>query len=139
MSRHVVARADALAPGERLVAEVAGRKIVIFNLGGEYFGLHNRCPHQGGDLCEGRVTGLVEPGASPGEYVYTRQGEILRCPWHGWEFDIRTGQSRTEPARIKTRAYPVERVLGGDLDAQTTLQAETVAVSVEEAWLVVDV
>jgi 3-phenylpropionate/trans-cinnamate dioxygenase ferredoxin subunit len=137
MARHVVGKADAIGPGERLVAEIAGRKIVIFNLGGEFFGLHNRCPHQGGALCEGRVTGLVEPGAGPGDYRYSRQGEILRCPWHGWEFDIRTGLSRTEPSRIRTRAYAVDVVEGEALEAP--LRAETVPVMLEESYLVVDI
>ena len=59
------------------------------NIKGEFFGLLNRCPHQGAALCEGP---LIAPQSSdPGEIEYTRLGEIIRCPWHGWEFDIRTG------------------------------------------------
>jgi 3-phenylpropionate/trans-cinnamate dioxygenase ferredoxin subunit len=49
---------------------------------------------------------------TPGAYVFTRKGEIVRCPWHGWEFDIRTGKSYCDPEKIKTRAYPVETVSG---------------------------
>jgi 3-phenylpropionate/trans-cinnamate dioxygenase ferredoxin subunit len=43
----------------------------------------------------------------PGEYTYTRRGEILRCPWHGWEFDVKTGQSWFDPVQTRVRAYPV--------------------------------
>jgi hypothetical protein len=43
----------------------------------------------------------------PGEYEYSRQGEILKCPWHSWEFDIRTGQSWFDPARVRVRQYDV--------------------------------
>jgi nitrite reductase/ring-hydroxylating ferredoxin subunit len=137
MARHVIKPVSAVPPGERLIAEVGGRKIVIFNLGGEFFGLFNRCPHQGGDLCEGRTTGLVEAGENPGDYRFTRQGEILRCPWHGWEFDIRTGKSCSEPNRIRTPAYAVERVPGSEIAAQQ-LQAETVQVSIDQDYIVVD-
>lgn len=138
MARHVIRPVSELPPGERLVTEVAGRKIVIFNLGGEFFGLFNRCPHQGGDLCEGRTTGLLEAGGKPGDYRYTRQGEILRCPWHGWEFDIRSGKSCSEPNRIHTPAYPVASVPGAEIVAQQ-LQAETVRVSVDRDYIVVDI
>jgi 3-phenylpropionate/trans-cinnamate dioxygenase ferredoxin subunit len=137
MARHVIAPAGDVPPGERLVAEVAGRKVVIFNLDGEFFGLFNRCPHQGGDLCLGRTTGLVEAGHEPGSYSYTRRGEVLRCPWHGWEFDIRTGKSRAEPGRIRAKAYEVEVRSGAELfDGPYT--AETVPVSVEQYYIVVE-
>jgi 3-phenylpropionate/trans-cinnamate dioxygenase ferredoxin subunit len=43
----------------------------------------------------------------PGEYVWARDGEILRCPWHGWEFDITTGRSIFNPHRTRVRAYEV--------------------------------
>ena len=84
-----------------------GRSIAVFNLEGEFFGLFNRCPHQGGPMCEGILTGLIESD-EPGHHRYSRKGEILRCPWHGWEFDVRTGQSDREPERIQARSYPVE-------------------------------
>ena len=78
--------------------EVAGRSIGVFNLDGAYFALRNRCPHQGGPLCLGRLSGMLT-SPRPGEYEYQRDGEILRCPWHGWEFDLRTGQSWIDPVR----------------------------------------
>lgn len=136
MSRHVVAAARDIPPGGRKLFMVRGRPIAVFNLDGEYFGLLNRCPHQGGSLCEGVTTGLLESPA-PGEYVYSRQGEIIRCPWHGWEFDIRTGQSWCDPERIRTRAYPVERA-PGKLVVEGPYVAETIAVSVEEDYVVVE-
>jgi nitrite reductase/ring-hydroxylating ferredoxin subunit len=77
----------------------------VFNIKGEFFGLLNRCPHQGAALCEGPLIGLAQ-SSDPGEIEYTRLGEIIRCPWHGWEFDIRTGQSYCDPKRFRARAYP---------------------------------
>ena len=69
-------------------------------------GILNRCPHQGGKLCDGVVTGHIT-SSEPGRISYERPGEIIRCPWHGWFFDLRTGQSWGEPERIKTRNYDV--------------------------------
>src|SRR5262249_20974374 len=106
MGRHVVATVGEIAPGGRKVVEVAGRSIGVFNLGGEFFALRHRCPHQGGPLCQGYLIGLVL-WARPGQYRYLRDGEILRCPWHGWEFDVRTGQSWFDPARVRVRRYEV--------------------------------
>ena len=137
MSKHVVAAAKDLPPGSRKLIDVAGRAIVVFNIGGEYFALLNRCPHQGGNLCEGKLIGLLE-SPEPGRYRYTRSGEILRCPWHGWEFDVRTGQSYCDPERIRTKRYdvavePAREVVEGPY------VAETFAVAVEEQYVVIEV
>ena len=131
MARHVIGAARDLLPGGRLVVVVAGRKLVVFNLGGTFHGLDARCPHQGGDLSRGRTSGLVAAGAAPGAYVYTRAGEILRCPWHGWEYDIRTGRSTCRPERVRAVAYPVEV-------APPELRADTVAVDEIDGSLVVE-
>lgn len=106
MAKHAVATVDELPLGARKVITVAGRSIGVFNVNGEYFALRNTCPHQGGALCEGRLTGFLMARV-PGEYDYSRQGEILRCPWHGWEFDIKTGQSWVDPEKTRVRTYPV--------------------------------
>ena len=136
MSRYVVAPTTDIPPGERKLFTIKGRPIAIFNLDGDYFGMFNRCPHQGGSLCDGAVTGLVQ-SSSPGQYNYGRRGEFIRCPWHGWEFDIRTGKSYCAPDRIKARAYPVETAHGTQL-VEGPYIAETVAVHVEEDYIVVD-
>jgi nitrite reductase/ring-hydroxylating ferredoxin subunit len=105
-TKHFVATVDEIPPGKRKIVEIAGRSIGVFNLKGEFFALRNSCPHQGGPLCTGRAIGFVY-AATPGEYQYSRQGEILRCPWHGWEFDIRTGHSWFDPTRVRVRQYEV--------------------------------
>ena len=129
MSRHVVAATRDLPPGGRRVVTVKGRPIAIFNIAGEYFGLLNRCPHQGGNLCEGRLIGLVE-SSEPGDYRYSRPGEILRCPWHGWEFDLRTGQSRCDPARVQAKRFAVQVAAGAAL-GEGDYVLETFPVTVE--------
>ena len=100
MAKHIVAVVSDIPPGQRKLVQVNGRAVVVFNLGGEFFALNNRCPHKGGNLCDGVATGLIQ-SSEPGDYQYTRQGEIIRCPWHSWEFDIRTGQSGAIPARSR--------------------------------------
>ena len=104
MARHVVAAVDELPPGTRKFLEIDGRPIAVFNIKGEYFGLLNRCPHQGAALCEGPLIGLAQ-SSDPGEIEYTRLGEIIRCPWHGWEFDIRTG---VHPGNPRARLRKIE-------------------------------
>jgi len=135
MTKYVVAMVEEIPSGGRKIVEVAGRSIGVFNLGGEFFALRNRCPHQGGPLCSGSLGGLIS-SSHPGEYHYSRAGEILRCPWHGWEFDIRTGQSWCDPESMQARMYPVA-VEPGETLAKGPLVAETVPVSVEEDYIVV--
>ncbi|MEZ4707148.1 MAG: Rieske 2Fe-2S domain-containing protein [Caldilineaceae bacterium] len=106
MPKHAVATVDEIPPGQRKVVEVAGRSIGVFNIKGEFFALRNTCPHQGGPLCKGIVSGFLSADV-PGEYTYVRRGEMVRCPWHGWEFDIKTGQSWWDPARTRVRTYEV--------------------------------
>jgi 3-phenylpropionate/trans-cinnamate dioxygenase ferredoxin subunit len=107
MARFIVAEANEIEPGGRKIVDLNGRSIGIFNVGGEYFALRNRCPHQGGPLCEGKSWGALSADV-PGEFVYSRPGEIIACIWHGWEFDLRTGQSWCDPARLRVRSYEVQ-------------------------------
>ena len=96
MSRHVVATVDEIAPGKSKLVTVKGREIGVFNVDGSFYALANRCPHAGGALCEGAIVGLVQSDG-PGNYRIARQGEFVRCPWHGWEYEIATGQSWCDP------------------------------------------
>jgi nitrite reductase/ring-hydroxylating ferredoxin subunit len=148
MAKYIVATVEEIPPGGRKIVEVAGRSIGVFNLGGSFFALRNRCPHQGGPLCQGTLGGLVV-SRGPGEYQFTRPGEILRCPWHGWEFDIRTGASWVEPERLHVRRYEVtvEHAGAAAPDEQSAAPglergpytAEVYPVAVEQQRVVVDI
>ena len=120
-----------------MVVRVNGREIGIFNVDGEYFAVSNRCPHEGASLCKGRIVGLVE-AAEPGAYQYSWRGELIRCPWHGWEFDLRTGKSWCEPDRTKVRRFDLKIESGGSL-VEGELRAETFLVSIEKQYVVVEV
>ena len=137
MARHVVAALGEIAPGACKIVAVHGREIGVFNVAGEHFALINRCPHEGAPLCRGRIVGFATADA-PGDYRLTRQGEMLRCPWHGWEFDIRTGQSWCDPETVRARSYAVT-VEPGQALARGPFVAETVPVRVEDSYVVVEV
>src|ERR1700740_3276990 len=136
MARHVIAPVDELPPGTRKFLTIDERPIAVFNIKGEFFCLLNRCPHQAAARGEVRLTGLAK-SSDPGTIRYTRPGEILRCPWHGWEFDIRTGQSYCDPRRFRARAYPAT-VEPGAAVVKGPYIAETIGVSVESDYVVVD-
>lgn len=137
MTRHVVARRDEIPPGGRRIVTVEGRSIGVFNLGGEFYALLDRCPHQAGRLCLGDTIGLLQ-SREPGNYEFSRPGELLKCPWHGWEFDIRTGQSWCDPKRTRVRTYPVA-VESGESLVKGPYVAETFPVSIEQEFVVLDV
>ena len=81
-SRHAVGTTDEVKADSPLVADVEGTTVAVFYVDGEYHALDDTCPHQGGPLGDGKV----EDGC-----VY--------CPWHGWEFDIQTGEHGQGSAR----------------------------------------
>jgi 3-phenylpropionate/trans-cinnamate dioxygenase ferredoxin subunit len=128
MGRYLVGRASELPPGQRKIVEVEGRSIGIFNVHGWFYALRNRCPHQAAPLCLGAIKGMTLPG-KPGEYVWARDGEILRCPWHGWEFDITTGRSIFNPHRTRVKTYEV--TMEPDDEA-----VDTYSVTVEDGVLI---
>ena len=76
-AKHVVASVSEIPVGGRKLVDVKGRKIVVFNLSGEFYAISDKCPHQGGSLFHGRLSGLVE-SKTPGEYTYSRRGEVIR-------------------------------------------------------------
>jgi len=136
MSRQVVARASEVQPGSCKIVSARGREIGLFNIGGEYFALSNRCPHKGAELCRGMIVGLAQ-SSTPGEYRLSRPGEFIRCPWHGWEFDIRTGRSWCDPARLGVRQYPVSVRPGRQL-VEGPYVAESFPVRLEHNYVVVE-
>ncbi len=108
--------AEIPAGGRKIIVPFRGRAgIGIFNVNGNFFALRNICPHKRGPLCTGEVAGRSRTDAPPsltdGFVGYEREGEIIRCPWHAWQFDIATGECLVDPdMRVKT--YPI--IVDGD-------------------------
>lgn len=100
----------------RLVARAGGREVgaVRDPLTGALYGIRNRCPHHGGPLCLGTVQERVE--GAPGRYALAGR-RILRCPWHGWEFDLETGVCVDDPS-LRAAVYPA-RVQAGRVQIET--------------------
>jgi nitrite reductase (NADH) small subunit len=89
----------------RLVARVGGREVGVVRdkASGVLHGIRNRCPHHGGPLCLGTVEERLT--GEPGRYALSGRS-VLRCPWHGWEFDLETGRCVDEPS-LRAAVYPV--------------------------------
>jgi len=90
--------------GERLIVDLDGFSVGVFNVDGEDHAMKNDCPHQRAPLCEGKLGGTTESD-SPGEYEWVRPGQVVRCPWHGWEFDVTTGESVFNPHKVKAKTF----------------------------------
>jgi nitrite reductase/ring-hydroxylating ferredoxin subunit len=134
--KHVIGRVDEFPEGERRIVAIGLRSIGVFRAGGRFYALRNRCPHQGGPLCEGTVQPWVESRA-PGEFRLREGRYRVACPWHNWEYDLETGESWFDPRGSRVRPYPVS-VEPGDEIVRGPYTAETFPVAVEGEHVVVD-
>lgn len=110
MGEHIVAQADELAEGDRVLTEIEGREIGVFCVDGEYRSFVNWCVHQGGPICEGRLTGQQEAEfdreSLETDREWTDEDGVIACPWHGWEFDLESGENISRED-IELPSYPV--------------------------------
>ncbi|MFZ2099765.1 MAG: Rieske 2Fe-2S domain-containing protein [Oricola sp.] len=134
--QHVVARVGEIAAGTSKLVHVEGRDIAVFNVAGEFFAIANRCPHEGADLCKGKLVALIESD-DPGVIRLSRHGELVRCPWHGWEFDLRTGKSWCDPARTRVKSYDVAVERGASL-VEGPFQTEVYKISADDDYVVLE-
>jgi nitrite reductase (NADH) small subunit len=89
-------RLDEFKDGGRRLLNCDGAEIGIFVVDGELYGWHNECAHRGGPVCQGRIMMRVtEPVASDGtvrtQHYHASDTHIV-CPWHGYEYNIKTGE-----------------------------------------------
>ena len=103
---------DAFPVGTFRAVHAAGREIHILRTAdGDVFAIKNTCPHRGAPICQGKVRGTMLP-SSPGCLEYALDGRVIACPWHGIEFDLRTGEALFTGYRKRLVTYPVS-VEGG--------------------------
>ena len=96
-----VANLSDLGPGSSMTVEANGKAVALFNVEGAVYALDNTCLHRGGPLGEGFL-----------------EGDVVACPWHMWEYNVRTGEKVGDPS-LKVATYPVE-VEGNDITVQVT-------------------
>jgi nitrite reductase/ring-hydroxylating ferredoxin subunit len=107
MASHVVGPVAEFAENTHRLVKIRNIEIGVFNVNGAFYALPNVCPHSFGPLCEGTANGTMACNAATGwKHAWVRDGEILTCPWHGWEFDIPTGRALARP-KVRIRTYPV--------------------------------
>jgi len=103
-----VGRADEFPVGKFRIVEVEGREIGITQLAtGEFRAVRNRCPHKGAPVCKGIIGGTWLP-CGVGEMVYGSEGQVLVCPWHGYEYDLNTGVELYQKDPNKLLMYPAK-------------------------------
>jgi nitrite reductase/ring-hydroxylating ferredoxin subunit len=145
--RHVVCPVGELPAGERRIVNIGRRSIGVFHVGDRFYAVRNRCPHQGGPLCVGHILGDAVADV-PGAAAVSDNPLRIACPWHGWEYDLATGQSFLGPADPGVKSYGVTLEPGGALVAEMDQQvklvpgpytAETFEVRVEDDYVVLEV
>jgi len=93
-----------------LLVRVGDLQVGVFRVGGKFYAYENRCPHQGGPVCRGDVVGRLEEVLGEGgvtlALMESKERIDIACPWHGWEYDLRTGTHIGNPS-IRLRSFPV--------------------------------
>lgn len=101
-----IGAASKIGQGEKKIFDNGEITFGVFNIAGKFYAIKNVCPHAGAPLCMGHIQTTHRPG-EVGEFNPAFEGRILRCPWHGWEFDIVTGKGLYDRSgRVAT--YPCE-------------------------------
>lgn len=106
--REIVCKKNDIDPGKMKSATLGPIPIVVCRTqDGEYYAFANKCLHQGAPLSKGLLCGAAAPTAIHGEYQYEKEGEILRCPWHGREYDIKNGGCMLVNPKRRLRSFQV--------------------------------
>jgi nitrite reductase/ring-hydroxylating ferredoxin subunit len=91
MAQVTVAKASEVKAGEGRIVEAGGHQIALFNVSGKFCAIDNTCCHRGGPLGDGEL-----------------DGQIVTCPWHGWQYDVTTGQCVAPSPKVSVKSYPVQ-------------------------------
>jgi 3-phenylpropionate/trans-cinnamate dioxygenase ferredoxin subunit len=151
----VVGKVSDFENGDRKIIDVNGKSIGVFRVDDRFYALRNRCPHQFGPLCVGTLAPRAV-STRPGDVRMESGPPLIACPWHGWEYDLATGQSFMGPGRGSAPAlsYDVNVLPGSEIVGDVVKDeasrarpdgrvpgpyvAETVPVSVEQDYVVVE-
>jgi nitrite reductase/ring-hydroxylating ferredoxin subunit len=117
MRERVIGKASSFPDSGRMVIDLEGTEVGVFCVNGKFIAFENVCPHMGGPVCQGKIIPRVreviaEDKTSLGLAFSKNQTNIV-CPWHGYEYDIQSGQHQGNP-RLRLRPVQIE-VVDGDL------------------------
>jgi 3-phenylpropionate/trans-cinnamate dioxygenase ferredoxin subunit len=107
-SRYDVGGVDEFPPGSRRVINVGNRAVGVINAGGTLYAVLDVCPHELVSICEHGAVGGTPLPSKPGEIEFGLEDRVLRCPWHGYEFDLQTGSALFTNFRGRLRTFQVE-------------------------------
>lgn len=148
----VVGRVCDFENGGRKIVDVNGKSVGVFRVDDQFYAIRNRCPHQWGPLCLGDFAPRAV-SSGPGDVHMAPGPPLLACPWHGWEYDLATGQSFMGPGHglAPALSYDVNVLPGSELARAKRDEparpdgrvpgpyvAETMSVSVEQDYVVVE-
>ncbi len=111
MAEWFVAKASELADGDRRIVTAGSREIGVFHKDGEFYAYSNTCLHQGGPACEGLMINNVVDIVTPDRHYHGQTfGDDVHfvCPWHGWEYNLKTGECVGD-RKQKLRKFDVVR------------------------------
>ena len=107
-TRRFVCSLDELPPGGMKLVDVGKFGVGVYNVRGALYAIANYCAHEGAPLCQGPIGGTNESAPESLDGLRrVRDGQIVRCPWHNWEFDVTTGRNVADPRR-RIRTYQVD-------------------------------
>ncbi len=87
-----VGRVEDVPPNRGATVELLnGAQLALYNIAGEFYAIENFCPHKGAPLADGHLC-----------------GHLVECDWHGWRFDVRTGECVTNRGAVETYEVVIE-------------------------------
>ena len=111
---HIGSASEFADPGRRVIA-FERFEVAVFKLDGEFFAYLNQCPHMGGPACQGKMIAKVEEIIADDRtckgMTFSKTKMHVVCPWHGYEFDIRTG---VHPGNPRAQLRKVTIAVSGD-------------------------
>jgi len=113
----VIGKVAAFPDPGRKVVEIDGAEVGVFCQNGRFTAFENVCPHMGGPVCQGKIIARVQEVIAHDKtslgLAFSKEETNVVCPWHGYEFNISTGQHQGNP-RLRLRPVKIE-IVDGDL------------------------
>jgi nitrite reductase/ring-hydroxylating ferredoxin subunit len=107
MKSYFVGTVNEIPSEKPKIIDIEGTSIGVVKQNEKYYAVRNLCPHKLAPLCMGTVGGTMLP-CEEQEYQFGLEGQVIRCPWHGWEFDLETGKALFETSNLRVTTYQVE-------------------------------